>query len=160
MSNLTVDDFSSCVKRLIDLQERMSDIAQRVKEQRTPLKQEVDDLKERVKTYMEQTSTDVCNYHDYQLKVAKTTQWGSLTRKTLRAALSEYFKDEGRAQECYDAVLETIGSREKTVLRKTRRPKKKGAPAEDNAAGPAGSGLQHDDDEDDEERAPELSDSD
>lgn len=157
---MTQDEFASTVKRMIDLQEKMTEIAAQVKQTRTPIKEQVDDLKERVKAYMEKEGAETVNYHDYQLKVATVTKYGSLTRKTLRPALDAFFRDEKKGQECFDFIVAQLGSQDTTVLRKTKRRKTggagsgpgKGKQAQSSANPLAEPAL------DDDDQAPELSD--
>lgn len=128
-------DFGRDVKEFFTLQQKLKEIADEAKQKRTPIKDRVTNLEVNIKTYMKESNTQVCKFQDQKLEVQSVERYGSLTQKTLLAALNDYFQNEVVANECFEFIRNKLGKREVDILRKTkiRQPKRK-APAKPKAA--------------------------
>ena len=117
--------FVTNVKSMYELQDQLKATAVVAKVARDPIKQELDTVQEEIKTYMTESKVYVCNYHEKRLELQTVTRYGSLTKKSLSAALAEYFQDETKAVQCYDHVVAFIGSKEVTILKSLKNRKRK-----------------------------------
>lgn len=148
---MSLELFTSNVKSLFEAQDRIRDIAREVKERRDPLKERVLHLQEQVTAYMEQTNIDVCNFKDEKLELKSVQRHGSLTKKTLEAALVKYFRgDEAAAGAAFAFILDDLGSREIKVLRRSRQKKRKADQPQEAPASKRAPAVEDDDSEDDE----------
>lgn len=125
-----IDDFTANVKEIFEVQDQIRSIAADAKERRGPLKERADILEGSIRTYMEEKNIGVCNFHDERLELKTLTRFGSLTKKSLGAALAIYFNDETKAQECFDSIMNHIGSKEVTVLKRLKNRKRKNSPSD------------------------------
>lgn len=153
---MELENFTNSVKQIFQVQDQIRLIAQEAREKRTPLKKKADELEDRVRGYMVQEDVSVCNYQDERLELKTVVRFGSLTKKSLEAALVQYFQDEGEAKRCFEAVMEFIGSKELEVLKRLKNRKRK-ADTDEAAAPPSKVSKLVNQFED---NAPELSDED
>lgn len=135
-SNMSDDlsKFTQSVKEIFEVQDQMRAIAAEAREKKSPLKERADSLEGEIREYMTKAEIEVCNYHDERLELKTVTRFGSLTKKSLQGALAVYFQDEGKAQECFDSIMGTIGSNEITVLKRLKNRKRKAAGAPEGEA--------------------------
>lgn len=150
-----IEDFSSNVKQMFEVQDRIRAIAAEAKTKRTPLKEEADRLEGGIRDYMSTAGIDVCNYHDERLELKSVVRFGSLTKKSLEGALQVYFQDTNNAEKCFNAIMEHIGSKELTVLKRLKNRKRKAPTQPDSAPSEKKAAPAYDD-----EDPPELSDED
>lgn len=132
MGTEKLDQFSTNVKEIFDVQDKLRGIASEAREKRTPLKARADELESSIRSYMEEMNIGVCNFHDERLELKTVTRYGSLTKKSLEAALQIYFADDAKAQDCFDSIMKHIGSREVTVLKRLKNRKRKNASSGDS----------------------------
>ncbi|MCP4483671.1 MAG: hypothetical protein GY823_03790 [Flavobacteriaceae bacterium] len=152
MTDSKIENFSTNVKHMFEIQDRMRAIAAEAKLKRDPLKKQADELEGNIKSYMAEASIDVCNYQDERLELKTVVRFGSLTKKSLEAALVAYFQNEEKAQDCFQSIMTFIGSKELEVLKRLKNRKRKSkAITEDKAQ--LNENIEH-------EKAPELSDED
>lgn len=116
-------EFGQNIKRLVLLQQQLKVIADEAKQKRTPLKTELTDLEVNIKDYMKSSEVQVANYQDFKIEVQTVERYGSLTQKTLKAALVAYFQNEPVAEECFQFIRDKLGKKEVDILRKTKRKK-------------------------------------
>lgn len=155
--SLNFEEFASELKELISLQQKMKEIASEAKQKRDPLKARLTELEADVKTYMRSENLDVCKCMDHKIEVQTVERYGSLTQKTLLAALTEYFgKDTIVAEECFNFIRNKLGKKEVDILRRTkiRAPAKRKAAAKPKAA-PKKAKTEATVDEEEEEDIPE-----
>ena len=126
-----LQQFTDDVKEMFNVQDQIRVLAKEIKIRRDPLKERVDILQGSIKTYMEKADLNVCNYQDEKLELKTSTRFGSLTKKSLQAALEAHFGNEERANACFEAVMRHIGSNEVTVLRRSKNRKRKSDAAAD-----------------------------
>lgn len=153
---MELENFTNSVKEIFQVQDQLRLIAQEAREKRTPLKKKADELEEKVRGYMIQEDVSVCNYQDERLELKTVVRFGSLTKKSLEAALVQYFQDEAEAKRCFESVMEFIGSKEIEVLKRLKNRKRKANAAPDETPPSKVSKLVSQF----EENAPELSDED
>jgi hypothetical protein len=122
---MELEQFTACVKDIFHVQDKIRSIAQEAREKRTPLKKRADELEEKVRSYMIQEDVSVCNYQDERLELKTVVRFGSLTKKSLEAALVNFFQDNIEAKRCFDSVMEFIGSKEIEVLKRLKNRKRK-----------------------------------
>ena len=87
-----------------------------------------------------------------RLELKTVVRFGSLTKKSLEAALVKYFQNDDEAKRCFDSIMESLGSREVEVLKRLKNRKRKANDQPGNE--PASKAKKT------EEGAPELSDED
>ena len=153
---MELEQFTNSVKQIFQVQDQIRLIAQEAREKRTPLKAKADELEDRVREYMLQEDVSVCNYQDERLELKTVVRFGSLTKKSLEAALVQYFQDEQEAKRCFESVMEFIGSKELEVLKRLKNRKRKAPSEAENQATNKVAKLVNKF----EEQAPELSDED
>ena len=129
---MELENFTASVKEIFQVQDQIRLIAQEAREKRTPLKKKSDELEERVRGFMVQEDVSVCNYQDERLELKTVVRFGSLTKKSLEAALVQYFQDETEARRCFESVMEFIGSKEIEVLKRLKNRKRKTDAPEDS----------------------------
>jgi uncharacterized protein YaaN involved in tellurite resistance len=132
MTDNKIANFSSNVKSMFEIHDRIRAIAAEAKIKRDPLKKEVDKLEGNIKSYMTEASIDVCNYQDERLELKTVVRFGSLTKKSLEAALIAYFQDEEKAQDCFQSIMTFIGSKELEVLKRLKNRKRKSDAVDDD----------------------------
>lgn len=153
MTEAKLEEFTRNVKDIFDIQDQIRLIAQQAREKRKPLKEKADELEGNVREFMIKEDVSVCNYQDERLELKKVIRFGSLTKKSLHAALVQYLQDEEEASRCFDSVMEHIGSQEIEVLKRMKNRKRK-AESEDASQLPAKASKSE------QETAPDLSDED
>ena len=126
-----IEDFSSNVKEMFEVQDQIRAIAADAKDKKSPLKERADELESGIRDYMSKSGIDVCNYQDERLELKTVTRFGSLTKKSLESALEVYFQDSAKAEACFAAIMEQIGSKELTVLKRLKNRKRKAPPSGD-----------------------------
>ena len=148
---MELEQFTKNVKDIFEVQDQIRQVAKDARERRTPLKQKADELEASVRTYMVKEDVSVCNYQDERLELKTVVRFGSLTKKSLEAALVQYFQNDDEAKRCFDSIMETVGSKEVTVLKRLKNSKRKASDQPENE--PASKANKTE-----EETAPELSD--
>jgi hypothetical protein len=104
---------------MCQLQDDIKDIAK----QRKGVNTDMRELQTDVMQYMLQNNVSKCNYHEDEIFVNKRTAAGSLSRGSLRNALEEYFgsDDSETCASCYEFVIESLGTKEVTELKRRKR---------------------------------------
>jgi hypothetical protein len=126
-----IDAFTENVKHMVTLQDQLRLIASKSRESRVPVKEAFDAVQLNIISFMKNRGIDVCNYQDEKIELQNVVRSGSLTKKTLKTALDEYFGEENQpdADNCYRHVLESLGSRELDILKRVKKRAKKGQAA-------------------------------
>lgn len=125
MADANLEEFTKNVKDIFTIQDQIRLIAQEAREKRKPLKEKADELEGSVRAFMIKEDVSVCNYQDERLELKKVVRFGSLTKKSLQAALVQYFQNEEEALRCFESVMEHIGSQEIEVLKRLKNRKRK-----------------------------------
>lgn len=152
-TKMELEQFTKNVKDIFEVQDQIRQIAKDARERRAPLKEKADELEENVRAYMTKENINVCNYQEERLELKTVVRFGSLTKKSLEAALVLYFQNEEEAARCFEHVMESIGSREVQVLKRLKNRKRKAGDEKDDQQ-PSKKAAKT------EENAPELSDDD
>lgn len=121
-----VGTFAAMVREMCTKQDQMKDLAA----QRKVVADEVKELRERVMEYMIENKVKKCNYENDEIYVNKKESAGPLNRAVLKNALDEFFETDEQskeeAEECFSFIIDSLGKKEVTELKRTKRkaPKK------------------------------------
>lgn len=123
--------FAGMVREMCTKQDQMKELAA----QRKVLADEVKELKEKVMEYMIENKVKKCNYESDEIYVNKKESIGPLNRSVLKNALDEFFEADEQAkeesEECFSFIIESLGKKEVTELKRTKRKgPKKSAPGD------------------------------
>lgn len=118
-----VDNFAFMVREMCTKQDQMKEIAA----ERKVLFDQVKELREQVMEYMIVNKVKKCNYENDEIYVNKKEASGALSRTVLKNALDGFFEGddsaaaEEEAEECFAYIIESLGKKEVTELKRTKR---------------------------------------